>query len=101
PEDAVPVEPGGRVLQPRALEPRGSELGGPAPADQPRALENLEVLGDRLDADRERPGELVHRGVTDSQLRENLTAGRVGECRERAAELVETVFIRSVDQLAG
>src|SRR5205807_6108677 len=61
PEPAVPLEPFGGVLQRRRAEARGSKLRRAAALDQAGALEHPEVLRDRLDADRKRLRQLVHR----------------------------------------
>src|SRR5918995_63055 len=63
PEPAVALEPVDGVLERLGVKPRGTELPPAPPRDQPGALQHLEVFGDRLDADRERLRQLVHRGV--------------------------------------
>ena len=47
------------------------------------------MLGDRLDADRERSGELVHRRLTLGEARHDRAPRRVGESCERTRELVD------------
>src|SRR5512133_1706356 len=48
PEPAVVLQPVHGVPERRRLEPRGPQLGGAAPGDQPGPLQHLEVLGDGL-----------------------------------------------------
>src|SRR5262249_34423745 len=52
PEAPVVLDPVGRRLQRRPVDPRRPQLRLPPPGDQPGPLEHLEVLGDRLHADR-------------------------------------------------
>ena len=88
PEATISLEPLGGVPQTRAVEPRGPELGLSTPRDQSRPLEHLEVLGDRLDADREGPSQLGYGGLALGQPREYLPTRGVGEGGEGFAELV-------------
>src|SRR5829696_3322025 len=101
PEATVLLKPRGRVAERRALQPRRAQLGGPSARDQPRVLEDLQVLGDRLDGDRERLRELAHARVALGEPVEDRTARRVRECRERAAELVDghLLFSRALYQV--
>jgi hypothetical protein len=64
-------------------------LGSPPPAHQPGPLEDLQVLRDGLDADRERLGELIDGGVPQGETGEDRPARRIREGRERGAELVD------------
>ena len=58
------------------------------PGDQPGPLEHLQVLRHRLQADRERLGDLVDRGLALGQAGEDGTARAVGERRENQVELI-------------
>jgi hypothetical protein len=78
PDLAVPLDPIGRLFQWRHLETAGSPLCLAAASDQPGPLEHLEVLGNRLETDRERPRQLIDRGFTFGQPGENRTPGRIG-----------------------
>ena len=89
PEPAVVLQPVGGALQRSALESRGAQLRGAPARDQPGALQHLEVLGDRLEADRERLGQLVDRGLALREPREDRAARGIGESREGVAELVD------------
>jgi hypothetical protein len=82
PEPAIPVEEQGCLAEGLGVEPGRPKLCGPPTADQPGPLEHLEVLGDRLDADRERRGELCHRGLALGEASEDGAACRIGEGRE-------------------
>src|SRR4051794_39529273 len=79
PEATVSLKPLDGLGRGRSLEPRGAELRRAAPGDQPRPLQHLEVLRDRLDADRERLGELVHGRLALRETAEDRPARRVGE----------------------
>src|SRR2546428_926514 len=54
PEVPVPLGPLGNLLERPRLEPGGPPLPLPAPRDQPRPLEHLQVLRDRREAHLER-----------------------------------------------
>src|SRR5205823_8064346 len=101
PEVPVRLEPLDSLAKRCALEAGRPKLRRAAARDQPRALEHLEMLGHRLDADRERLGELVHRRVALREPRQDRAPRRVGERRERRRELVgHSLFIQLVDQLS-
>lgn len=57
----VPLDPLGRGLQWCRFETAGPPLCLAAPGDQPGPFEHFEVLGDRLEADGERLGQLIDR----------------------------------------
>jgi hypothetical protein len=59
PEPTVFLEPFDRLLQRRPLQARGSKLCRTAASDQSRVLEDLQMLGNRLNADREGLGEVT------------------------------------------
>jgi len=88
PESTVLLEPVDRLLERRRLEARGPKLGRATAGDEAGALEHPEVLRDGLERDRERLGQLVHRGLALGETTEDRSAGGVGEGREGDAELV-------------
>ena len=61
------------------------------PTDEPRILEYLEVLRDRLDAHVVGLGEFAHRGIGHAEPGDDVPAGRVRECRERLGQVVGVV----------
>src|SRR6266702_1651082 len=63
PEFAVPLDPLVCFLQRPRLQPGRPPLPFPAPSDQPRPLQHLQVLRDRRQAHRERLRELRDRGL--------------------------------------
>src|SRR4029079_14512380 len=87
PEAAVALDPLGRLLERSAGDPGRAELGRLAAGDQASAFKDLEVLGDRLDADREGLGELSDRRLSRRQSFEDRAPRGVGECCEGAVEL--------------
>jgi hypothetical protein len=103
PEATVLLEPFGGVLQRRSPQARGPKLRRATARDQAGALEYLEVLRDRLDADREGLGQLVHGCLTLCEARQDCPPGRIGEGRERTRELVDCQYVitSSVYQSSG
>src|SRR5262249_1894071 len=93
--------PGSR--QPTGAGPPGRPpLGGAPPGHGPRVLQRLQVLGHRLNRDREGPGQLVDRRLAVGQALEDRPAGGVGKGREGGAELVDRhVITRTVDEPNG
>ncbi len=71
------------VAKRRRLQPRGPQLRGAAARDQAGALEHLEVLRDRLHADRERLGELAHGRLSLGQAGRGWPAGSGRRARRR------------------
>jgi hypothetical protein len=70
--------------------------------DEPSALEHMKVLGNRLDRDRKRSCQLVHRRLALDQASKNRAPRRVGEGCKRRAELIgRQLFILSVEQPLG
>src|SRR3954449_4272673 len=63
PEAPVGLDPVHSGVQRRPFQVAGAELGLPAPADQARPFEHLQVLGDPRQAEDERLGQLVDRRV--------------------------------------
>src|SRR5688500_8095565 len=81
-------QPIGGFLERTALEPGRPQLRATAAYDQPGSLEHLEVLGDRLEADRERLRQLVHRRLALGQPGQDRAARGIRQRRERRAELL-------------
>src|SRR4051812_23612469 len=86
PELPVELDPRGGVLQRPRLQPARPPLRFAAAGDEPRALEHLQVLGNRRQGHVERLGQLVHRRLPPRQPPENRPPSRVGKGRERGAE---------------
>src|SRR5262245_48518164 len=94
-----PVEPVTRDI-PVALDPVRSDAKGcdlqaarpplrvAAAGDQPGPLEHLEMYGDRLEADGERVSQLVHRGLSVGETRQDDSPRRDGQSRKGEAQLV-------------
>src|SRR5258705_238185 len=82
PEPAVVIEPVGDFFQACGLDAAGAPLRIAAAGDEPRVLENFQMLRDRRQAHLERLGQLRHRGVPARETRENRPAGRIGQSRE-------------------
>ena len=104
PDIAVLLEPVRRVAQGGALDPGRTTLGCAPARDEPGPLEYLQMLGDRLHADGERIGELVHRDFAVlREPRQDCATSGVGEGRERSVELVgrQRVVIIAVDKPTG
>src|SRR3954466_14560159 len=78
PELAVVLEERRGVLEGRTLDPRGPQPPVLPARDKPRLLEHLQVLGHRLQRDRERLGELVDRRLAAREPREDLPSGGGG-----------------------
>jgi hypothetical protein len=66
-----------------------------ADADQTGSLENLQVLGDRRLAYRERLGELGDRSVAERETRQDGAARRVGQREERGVERMRAFCLHS------
>src|SRR5438445_2464520 len=88
PEPTVPLGPIRRLLERPGLEPSGPPLALPAPRDQPGALQDLEVLGDRGKSHREGLGQLGDRRVARGQPLQDRPASRVGERRKSAVQVL-------------
>src|SRR5712691_1181219 len=86
PEAAVPLGPLGDLLERPRLEPGGPPLPLPAPRDQPRPLEHLQVLRDRRQAHLERFRQLGDGGLPRRQPREDRPPRGIRERRERPVE---------------
>src|SRR4051794_4229733 len=88
PEAPVAVDPLGGFPEGIAVDAGGPELCRAAARDQAGALEDLEVLGDGLHADRERLGELAHRRLAGCQPLQDRPPGGIGEGGEGPVELI-------------
>src|SRR5215204_325766 len=88
PEAAIAGEPVGGRLEGVALQPRRSQLRAAPPCDQAGALEHLQMLGDRLHGDGERLRQLVHGRLALREPRQDGAPRRIGQGRERGAQLV-------------
>src|SRR5438309_2375152 len=86
--------PGAERLQPlrhrlhaRRLEPARAALRVLPAGDEPGLLQHLQMLRDGRLAERERPGELRHRGFAERQPGEDGAAGGIAEGGEGCVEL--------------
>src|SRR5216683_4303305 len=89
PEGTVLFEPFGRLAEAGSVQTRRPQLRRAPTCDQPCPLEHLEVLGHRLNGDRERLGELVHGRLPVCEACEDRTPGRVRKSGKRLCELVD------------
>src|SRR5258708_13594718 len=89
PERTVLLEPFGRLAEAGSVQTRRPQLRRAPTCDQPCPLEHLEVLGHRLNGDRERLGELVHGRLPVSEACEDRTPGRGRKSGQRVCERVE------------
>jgi hypothetical protein len=88
PEAAVPGQPVGGLAERVALQPRRAQLRRAAARDEAGALQDLQVLGDRLQGDREGLGQLVDRRLALGEALQDRPPRGVGESGEGGAELV-------------
>src|SRR5438445_2512779 len=88
PETPVPLGPRGDLLERPRLQPGGPPLPLPAPRDQSRPLEHLQMLRDRRQAHLERLGQFGDGGLPGRQSRENRPPGGIRQGRERPVQLV-------------
>jgi len=89
PDLPVPLHPLDGAVQGLGLEATGAELGVAATRDQSGPLEHLQMPRDGLQADLERGGQLVHRGLAFGQTTEDGPTGGVGQSGERRTEWVD------------
>src|SRR5215472_18316734 len=87
PVAAVAFRPLRHIAQRRRLQAARPRLTTPPAAHESRALEHLQMLGDRRLADRERARELHHPRFAAGEAREDGTARRVGERGEGVVEV--------------
>jgi hypothetical protein len=85
---AVPANPIGRRFKRADDQPRRPPLRSPAPTDQPRPFEDLEVLRDSLHAHVERLGQLVDCRFATGQAGQDCPSRGVGQGGEGEAQLV-------------
>src|SRR5579863_10433276 len=88
PETPIVIEPFRYILKRTGLQPAGTPLRLAPARNQARALQHLQMLGDRGHAHLERLGQFGDRGLTGSEPRENRAPSRIGKGREGGAELV-------------
>src|SRR5581483_4296559 len=88
PEPAIALEPFVDFLERQRLDAAGPPLRLAAAADQPGALEHLEMLGDGGAADVEWRGELGDRGLPQRQAGEDRPARGVGQRGEGVAKAI-------------
>src|SRR6266566_2171864 len=86
PKAAIALGPLDDLPQRRRLEPAGAPLCLAAARDEAGVLEHPEVLGDRGAAHRERRRELLDRGRTGGEAREDRAPRRVGQGGEGGAQ---------------
>src|SRR5579859_7292631 len=86
PEDAILIEPVGRMLERSRFKAAGTELGVAAATDQAGTFQDLQVLGDRRKAHVEWLGQLVDRGFAGGEAREYGASRRVSKGGERLVE---------------
>src|SRR5262245_14820465 len=87
PELAISERPLGRRPKRLGLQACGPPLSLPAPLDQARTLEHLQVLGHGRQGHLEGPGELGHRGLPRGQSSQDRPPGRVRQGAERPVQL--------------
>ena len=78
-DQAVAVDPRGERFERLGVEVHRAALGLPGAGDQARVLEDLDVLRDRLEGDVEGLGDLVHRGRSTAEVRDDRPPDGVGE----------------------
>src|SRR5258708_6427240 len=88
PETAVVLQPIRGILERRRIEAARAPLRVSAAADEPGALQHLEMLRDGRQTQVERLGQRGDRCLARDQSRQNGAPGRVGERGESAAELI-------------
>src|ERR1022692_66959 len=84
----VPPTVAGRGIEVLGFDLAGPALGSAGARDESCPLQDLEVLGDRLLRHGEGLGELVHRRLTAGQPRQDGPPRRIGERREREAQVL-------------
>src|SRR5262245_16805096 len=86
PELAVRLEPRRLFLQPAPAEPAGAHAPDLLRGDEPRLLQDADVLLHARQGHVERLGEVRNRSVCSPELLQNAASGGVGECGERGIE---------------
>jgi hypothetical protein len=92
PERAVFLEPLDGVVKGLRVQPRGSKLRRAAARDQACTLEDLEMLGNCLNADRKWLRQFVDRRLALGQARQDRPPRRIGESCKRVGQLVGRQF---------
>src|SRR5204862_8213653 len=92
PDPLVPREPRRRVGERRRGESRAPPPAFLASGDERRALEHLEVSGNRREADGEGGRELRDRRLTDGESLDDAPAGGGGERTEEQVEVLARPF---------
>src|SRR5262249_10910453 len=90
PDRAVLVDPRAGLGERLRLDPARAALSVLTARDQPRALQHLQVFGDRRLADAERRRQLRHRSLSPRQPREDRAARGIGEGGERGVEALRS-----------
>ena len=85
---AVPLDPSRHQVEDLGLEVARPPLGVLALAEQAGVGEHLDVLGDRLDGDVVRTGQLPDRGVADGETGHDVSPRRIGERSEHSRQSV-------------
>src|SRR5215470_18500578 len=88
PEATIFLEPVIGLFQRFCIDAARTHLSVARACDQARTLENLQVLGDRRQADIERFGEFQHRGLAEREARKDRAPRRIGEGCEGRAQTV-------------
>src|SRR5436309_4503010 len=89
PEGPVVLEPGVGLAEWLSPEARRSLLGGLRAGHETGALEDLEMLRNRLDAHRERRGQLADRRFAEGEAGKDRAPRRIGKGGEGVAERVD------------
>jgi len=69
--------------------------------DEARPFEHQDVFRDRVERNREGPGNLGDRSRLSLQCGENSPARRVRDCRKHAVENLDAIFNHSVEYKLG
>src|SRR5882672_398208 len=88
PEPPVMFHPIGHLAEGAGAEAAGAPLGPAEAGDEPCAVQHLQVLRHGREAHLERPGDFEDRGLARGQARQDRAPGRVGEGRERGAQVL-------------
>jgi hypothetical protein len=88
PQAPVLINPVGDVFQGGGLQTARAPLGFTSPRDEPGPFEHFEVLGDGGKAHLERLGEFGDRGLPRGESRQDGSARRIGQRRERPIQQV-------------
>src|SRR5579872_844829 len=92
PETPIVFDPLGGILERARLEPARTPLRLAPARDEPRALQYLEMLGNRGKAHLEGLGEFGDRGLAGREAREDRATSGIGKRCEGRAELIGCEF---------